>query len=347
MFGTIKCVGCNAITDIHADTREFKMLCSGCKCNLCTTSGYDGDLHIFKGERIGELTLAEIDSVSISGAKVMTVLRANHLRSLYLDAGDDCRNVVCVYAQSLDRVELWSPASFQQTNIRLVVACTSFRVPECERVVIKNCSITSDIFIPQSVACVSIINPHPDSNQAVIQQLIHNGNPRLTLMNIPEINSVRYPNTLTELKIVSCRNICRIIPPTEDNLRMLQVNSCNKLKSLPKFAQLHSLFCRDQFNNIRIPFMSTIRRITVEPCSDGLADMYHFSKCMGEIRLCSKSQDMVYPGKKLRRRLTRMHARVHVIERWWIDVASSPPSPGQPAGGRVLPPGDGCVHGRA
>ena len=328
MAGMIKCAACDADTNIPVDIYG-ELSCSGCQCTLAILHLQLGYLNV-NCRAIGELTLApEIKDVEISDAGNMTAIHAGSLTSLGICRGYGESPNLCVYARSIKLVNMNSPVTFSQTHIDTVFMQVDAPVPACENLVLLKCSVC----IPASIPSLTLFNMDEPDNSPVIHQLINNGNPALSLEYM-QIETLRYPSTLTKLEIKSCDNLRQIIPPANDNLRELIVSDCYKLVTLPAFARLSSLTCLDQYNDILIPFMPSIRELTIRPYSRRLADIYHFSERMDVLSLCDPVIKDRYLSAVLNtRRLTRMHARVHVIERWWIEVAHSPPCSGQPAGG--------------
>ena len=349
---TIKCVDCNTITDLPINDTTTTMTCPGCECNLCTFSAFGPNGISLSGNYISEITISpEIRDVWIIGAQCLTVLRTGRLNSLHLE---DCRDVcagdgegdggceveceggypgVCVFAPSIDRLNLKSPAAFPQTDIHMVdmYIATTGPVPECNTLRLFNRAYTRSTYIPLTIKCVQLFHLTHTTPQD-IQRIIDNGNQWIELINM-DITTLRYPSTLIELEINACSNLCQIIPPADDNLLKLTVRKCPLVVELPKFARLRSLTCLYQ-PDIVIPFMPSVDELYIEPFTRGLAEVYHFSEHMDmDLDICAPCDEDIYLTPEMRRRLTRIHARVHLIERWWIDVAHSPPYLGQPAGG--------------
>ena len=171
-------------------------------------------------------------------------------------------------------------------------------------------------------------------------QSVIGGVTELTLSDT-RIKMLRYPSTLTKLTINQCR-FAAIIPPADDNLESLSIISSELTEQpeLPVFARLRTIYIHMYPGQINIPFMPSLRNITMYPSVCMLSELYFIHKRENAIQIQTHGRRVCMHGTSVSEfvpipvlRIEQMRESVRVIERWWINVALSPPCSGQPAGG--------------
>ena len=343
--GSIKCMQCQAFTNIPDEDND-DMSCSGCTIPLAYIEADQNALTI-NGRGICELVVEPVierlciyNVPNLSHIEVKSgVLNVLDMLCSRVPGGAGAEQCV-VTAHTIKTLQICS--NIELPNLTSMIETIKSNVPiaqswvRCKKLWLHGKAVTA-MDIPPEVEELIISQPDCPNEDEVIHHLMNVGPPHIALLRVG-IETLRYSSRQVNLRVQRCAALREIIPPADDGLCDLHMYKCPLVSKLPVFACLQKMHVSagEEWHsgmNIEIPFIPSVRHICITPFSNGLADIYHFSVRMYGVTLYDPRYENAYMTAERRRRLTRMHARVHVIERWWIDVASSPPSPAQPAGG--------------
>ena len=346
--GFIKCTRCPTFTNIPIGNAY--LTCPGCGVRIAYIEANQNTLTIY-GHETSELASELVIEPGIEHLRICNMPSLSHVevksgvlnvlnleRSQMTDEAGQC----VITAHTIKELHICSNIALPNLTNMIENIKTSVLMPSwvrCKKLELTGKAVIA-MDIPPEVEELIISQPDCPNEDEVIHHLMNVGPSCVALIRVG-VETLRYSSRQVDLKLRKCVALREIIPPADDGLCKLHMHKCLLVRKLPVFAYLQSLHVSAAYRDtggmdIRIPFMPSVRDICIRPFSYGLDDIYHFSEFRERsdaISLYDLRYEDMYMTEDQCQWLTKMHARVHTIERWWIEVALSPPCSGQPAGG--------------